>query len=41
MTMCQQDMIEPFKTNPGFQDLPLRALAAIHHETKLVMFDHE
>jgi len=41
VTVSQQDMVQTFEANPGFQDLPLRALATIHHETKLVMFHDE
>jgi len=37
----QQDMVQSFEANPGFQDLPLRALTTIDHETILVMFYDE
>jgi len=41
VTVSQQDMVQPFEANPGFQDLPLCALTTIHHETIFVMLYDE
>jgi hypothetical protein len=34
-------MIEALKTNPGAQNLPLGAFAAIHHKAVLLMHYHQ
>jgi len=39
--MRQQNVIEAFEPDPALEDLALGALAAINHETKFVVLNHE
>lgn len=41
MAVGDQDAIETFKTDPGLQNLTLRAFAAVNQKTEFIMFDHQ